>query len=103
MMSAFEQDYNARIDYAPEWDHDTDTLASYLAWKSASTTAHYHNLAVSDFLSPICQFIRDELRHQLSTHSSKVKIPDIQDMRERNKEMQDEIRRLTETVTKLTD
>jgi hypothetical protein len=90
-------------DYTPQWDRDTDTLAGFLTWKSA--THHNENVksTITALLGPICQFVRDELRHQLSTHSSKVKIPDIQNMRERNKEMQDEIRHLTETVTKLTE
>jgi hypothetical protein len=101
--TTFTHDYNGNFDYAPEWDRDTDTLASYLTWKSNFNSAHHHNLAMMDLLGPICQFVRDELRHQLSTHSSKVKVPDIQDIRECNKEMQDEIRHLTETVTKLTE
>ena len=29
-------------DAAPEWDHDTDTLASFLAWRSA--THHIENV-----------------------------------------------------------
>jgi hypothetical protein len=101
--SVFTHDYNGQIDYAPEWDRDTDTLASYLAWKSTFNSAHHHNLTIIDLLAPICQFVRDELRHQLSTHTSTVKIPDIQEIKEHNKEMQDEILRLTETVTKLTE
>jgi hypothetical protein len=101
--TSYTHDYNGQIDYAPEWDRDTDTLASYLSWKSNFNSALHHNLGMTDLLGPICQFVRNELRHQLSTHTSNVKNPGIQDLRESNKEMRHEILRLTQTVTKLTE
>jgi hypothetical protein len=104
ITTSFTQDYNEQFDYTPEWDQDTDTLASYLTWKSNFNSALHHNLTMTDLLSPICQFVQNELQHQLSTHSSNVKISGIQDLRESNEEMRNEILRLTETVlNKLTE
>ena len=51
-------------DFAPEWDHDTDTLASFLAWKSAQHHTERSNNTITALLGPICQFVRNEIRYQ---------------------------------------
>jgi len=50
-------------DAAPEWDHDTDTLASFLAWRSATHHIENVNQTVEALLGPICQFVRAEMKH----------------------------------------
>jgi hypothetical protein len=90
-------------DYAPEWDRDTDTLAGFFAWKSA--VHHNDNLksTITSLLGPICQFVRDEMKHQLANQSTTIAIQALQESREREEETQKQIRHLTETVTKLSE
>jgi len=64
-------------DAASEWDHDMDTLAIFLAWRS--TTHHIENInqTIRALLSQICQFVRAEVKHQLANQSTTVKIPGL--------------------------
>jgi len=74
--------FNPVTGAAPEWDHDTDTLASFLAWRSASHHIENVNQTVEALLGPICQFVRAEMKHQLANQSTTVKIPSLNDIKE---------------------
>jgi hypothetical protein len=89
-------------DFAPEWDHDTDTLASFLTWKSAQHHTESTTNTVTALLGPICEFVRTEVRYQLQKHSINVKLPELQDRKASEAETQKQILRLTETITELT-
>ena len=89
-------------DYAPEWDHDTDTLASFLTWKSAAHHNQQTKRLIDAVLGPMCQFVREELKHQLSNQSTMVRIPGLQDIKTQEAETQEQIRTLTNTVNELT-
>lgn len=91
------------VNYAQEWDHDTDTLASYLSWRIEFEGQESSNKTVDHLLAPICQFVRDEISHQLSQHAVTVRIPGLQEMKERELEMQKHILQLTDTITKLSE
>jgi hypothetical protein len=90
-------------DFAPQWDRDTDTLASFLAWKSAQHHNESSNITITALLGPICQFVRTEVQYQLQKHSFNVKIPGLQEMKDTNVEMQKHILQLTDTITKLSE
>ena len=49
--------FNAELGYAPDWDHDTDTLASSLTWKSELDHTTATNDTTERLLEPICRFI----------------------------------------------
>jgi hypothetical protein len=89
-------------DYAPQWDRDTDTLAGFFAWKSA--THHNENVksTITALLGPICQFVRDEMKHQLANQTTTVSLSVLQDIKKREEETQKHILHLTETITELT-
>ena len=89
-------------DYAPEWDHDTDTLASFLTWKSASHHNQQTKRLIDAVLGPMCQFVREELKHQLANQSTTVRIPGLQEIKNREEETQKQIHTLTHTVNELT-
>ena len=91
------------VDYAPEWDHDTDTLASYVAWKIEFESLQTGNRVTQNLLAPIAEFIRKEVSHQLTQHAVMVRIPDLQEMKDRELEMQKHICTLTDTITKLSE
>jgi hypothetical protein len=95
--------FNHGTNYAPEWDRDTDTLASYLTWTSALHHSEQTNQTGDMLLGPICKFIREELKHQLASQSTTVRIPGLQDIKEHEEETQKQILHLTDTVTKLTE
>jgi len=86
-------------DFAPEWDHDTDTLASFLAWKSAQHHTESSNNTITALLQPICQFVRNEIRYQLKNHSATLQ----REMKIQQMETQKQIRQLTETITNLAE
>jgi len=95
--------FNTELDYAPDWDHDTDTLASFLAWKSELDHTTTTNNTTKRLLEPICRFIRAEMTYQFAKQSVTVKIPGLKEMKERDLEMQKQISQLTNTVTKLSE
>ena len=80
----------------------TDTLAGFIAWKSATHHKEHINHSIEALLGPICQFVRDEMKHQLANQSTTIRILGLQDIRTREEETQKQIHRLTETVDKLT-
>jgi hypothetical protein len=90
-------------DFAPEWDRDTDTLASFLAWKSAQHHTESSNNTITALLGPICEFVRNEVRYQLKKQVVTVKFPGLQEMKDSNMEMQKHILQLTEMITKLSE
>jgi len=94
--------FDAEKDYAPKWDHDTDTLASFLTWKSASHHNQQTKRLIDAILVPMCQFVREELKQQLANQSTTVRIPGLQDIKNREEETQQQIRTLTNTVNELT-
>jgi len=51
------------VDYAPEWDHDTDTLASYVAWKIEFESLQTSNRVTQNLLAPIAEFVRKEVSY----------------------------------------
>jgi len=89
-------------DYASEWDHDTDTLASFLTWKSATHHNQQTKRLIDAVLGPMCQFVCEELKHQLSNQSTTVRIPGLQDIKNREEKTQKPIHTLTNTVNELT-
>jgi len=91
------------VDYAQEWDHDTDTLASYLAWKIEFESTQTINRITANLLAPITEFVRKEVSHQLTQHAVTVRILGLQEMKDRELEMQKHICTLTNTVTKLSE
>jgi len=93
--------FNAELDYAPDWDHDTDTLASFLAWKSELDHTTTTNNSTERLLELICHFIRAKMTYQFAKQSVTVKIPGLKEMKERDLEMQKQISQLTNTITKL--
>ena len=95
-------EFDPKRDYAPEWDHDTDTLASFLTWKSAAHHNQETKRLIDAVLGPMCQFVRKEMKHQLSNQSTTVRIPGLQDIKNREEETQKQIRTLTNTVNELT-
>jgi len=95
--------FNTELDYAPEWDHDTNTLASFLAWKSELNHTTTTNVTTEWLLEPICRFIRAEMTLQFAKQSVTVKIPGLKEMKERDLEMQKQISQLTNTITKLSE
>jgi len=95
-------EFDPKRDYAPEWDHDTDTLASFLTWKSAAHHNQQTKCLIDTVLGPMCQFVREEMTHQLSNQSTTVRIPGLQDIKNREEETQKQIRTLTNTVNELT-
>jgi len=95
--------FNAELDYAPDWDHDTDTLASFLVWKSELDHTTATNDTTERLLEPICRFICVEMTHQFAKQSVTVKIPGLKEMKERDLEMQKQISQLTNTITKLSE
>jgi len=95
--------FNAELDYAPDWDHDTDTLASFLAWKSELDHTTATNDTTERLLEPICRFIRAEMTYQFAKQSVTVKIPGLKEMKKRDLEMQKQISQLTNTITKLSE
>ena len=75
--------FNAEVDYASgDWDHDTDTLASFVAWKSELDHTTATNDTTERLLEPICRFIRAEMTHQFAKQSVTVKIPGLKEMKE---------------------
>jgi len=94
--------FNPTAYAAPEWDHDMDTLASCLAWRSATHHIENVNQTVEALLGPICQFVRAEMKHQLANQSTTVKIPGLQDIKNREEETQKQILTLTNTINELT-
>jgi len=95
--------FNTELDYAPDWDHDTDTLASFLIWKSELDHTTATNNTTEWLLEPICRFIRAERTYQFATQSVTVRIPGLKVMKERDLEMQKQISQLTNTITKLSE
>ena len=79
-----------------------DTLASFLAWRSA--THHIENVSqtVEALLGLICKFVCAEMKHQLANQSTTIKIPGLQDIKNREEEVQKQILTLTNTINKLT-
>jgi hypothetical protein len=94
--------FDPEKDYAPEWDHDTDTLASFLTWKSAAHHNQQTKRLIDAVLGPMCQFVRDEMKCQLANQSTTVRIPGLQEIRDREAETQKQILHLTNTVNELT-
>jgi len=88
-------------DSAPEWNQNTDTLASFIAWRSATQHIENINQTVEALLGPICQFVCAEMKHQLANQSTTVKTLGLNDIKEREAETQKQIHHLTETVNKL--
>jgi len=86
-------------DFAPEWDHDTDTLASFLAWKSAQHHTESSNNTITSLLEPICQFVRNEIRYQLKNHSTTLQ----HEMKNQQMETQKQICQLTATIANLAE
>jgi len=86
-------------DFAPEWDHDTDTLASFLAWKSAQHHTESSNNTITSLLEPICQFVRNEIRYQLKNHSTHLQ----REMKNQQMETQKQICQLTATIANLAE
>jgi len=86
-------------DFAPEWDHDTDTLASFLAWKSAQHHTESSNNTITSLLEPICQFVRNEIRYQLKNHSTTLQ----REMKNHQMETQKQICQLTATIANLAE
>jgi hypothetical protein len=97
------EEWDPQVDYAEAWDHDTDTLASFLAWKTEFETTRSANQTATALMTPICEFVRKEVQYQLSKHSVTVKIPGLQEMKERELETQKHILSLTETINKLSE
>jgi len=95
--------FNAELDYAPDWDCNTDTLASFLTWKSELDHTTTTNDTTERLLELICSFIRAEMTHQFAKQSVTVKIPGLKEMKERDLEMQKQISQLTNTITKLSE
>jgi len=95
--------FNAELDYAPDWDHNTDTLASFLAWKSLLDHTTATNDTIERLLEPICRFIHTKMTPQFVMQSVTVKIPGLKEMKERDLEMQKQISQLTNTITKLSE
>ena len=58
--------FNPMADGAPEWDHNMDTLASFLAWRSATHLIENINQTIEALLGLICQFVHAEMKHQLA-------------------------------------
>lgn len=85
------------------WDKDDDTLASYIARKLESELATQTHKFTSNLLKPICKFTREEIRYQLQQQSITVRLSGLQEMKERDFEMQKQILLLTETVAKLSE
>jgi len=94
--------FNPTADAAPEWDHDTDTLASFLTWRSATHHIENVNQTVDALIGLICQLVRAEMKHQLANQSTTVKIPGLQDIKKRREETQKQILTLTNTINELT-
>ena len=94
--------FNPTADTAPEWDHDTDTLASFLAWRSATQQIENINQTVRALLSLICQFVCAKMKHQLANQSTTVKITGLQDIKNWEEETQKQILTLTNTINELT-
>jgi hypothetical protein len=89
------------IEYAPEFNPDTDTLPSFLAWKIESESYACGRRTTDALLQPLCGFIRNEIRYQLGMHPTTVNIPGLKEMQERELETQKHILHLTETITEL--
>jgi len=53
--------FNHTADAAPKCDHDTDTLASFLAWRSATHQIENIHQTVEALLSLMCQFVRAKI------------------------------------------
>ena len=94
---------NVELDYTPDWDHDANTLASFLAWKSELYHTTATNNTTERLLELICHFIRAEMTHQFAKQSVTVKIPGLKEMKERDLEIQKQISQLTNTITKLSE
>jgi len=94
--------FNHTADAAPKCDHDTDTLASFLAWRSATHQIENVNQTVEALLSLLCQFVRAEMKHKLANQSTTVKIPGLQDIKNWEEETQKQILTLTNTINELT-
>ena len=95
--------FNVELDYAPDWDRDTDTLDIFLAWKSELDHTTATNDTTERLLEPICRFIRAKMTYQFAKQSVTVKIPGLKEMKERDLEMQKQISQLTNTITKLSE
>jgi len=95
--------FNTELAYVSDWDHDTDTLASFLVWKSKLDHTTTTNNTTERLLEPICRFICAEMTHQFAKQSVTVKIPGLKEMKERDLEMQKQISQLTNTITKLSE
>ena len=76
------------VDAAPEWDHDTDTLVRFLAWRSATHHIKNVNQTVEALLSLICQFVRAKMKHQLANQSTTVKISGLNGIKEQEADTQ---------------
>jgi len=63
-----------------EWDYDTDTFASYLSWRIEFEGQESPNKTFDHLLTPDCQLVRNEIRHQLSQHAVTVRIAGLQEM-----------------------
>ena len=79
-----------------------DTLASFLACRPATHHIENINQTIEVLLCLICQFVRAEMKHQLANQSTTVKIPGLQDIKNREEEMQEQILTLTNTINELT-
>ena len=66
--------FSPGADAAPKVDHDTDSLASFLAWRSPTHHIENVNQTVKALLGPICQFVRAEMKHRLANQSTTIKI-----------------------------
>jgi hypothetical protein len=92
---------NPGLDYAPQWDHDTDTLASFITYQLKAEGHNITKQTCDTLLTPICHFVRETIKYQMATHAVTVKIPDLEEMKERELETQKHILHLTETITEL--
>jgi len=76
---------------------------SFLAWKSAQHHTETSNNTITALLGPICEFVGNGIRYQLKKHSITIKLPGLQEMKERELETQKHILQLTETITRLSE
>jgi len=81
--------------------HETDTLANYLAWKIEFKSLETTNRVTENLHIPISKIVHKEISHQLTQHAITIRIPDLQEMKDWELEMQKHICTLTDTITKL--
>jgi hypothetical protein len=91
-----------RVDYAPQWDHDTDTLASFISYQLKAEGHDITKRTCDTLLPPLCKFIRETIQFQLGAISVTIKTPDVEEMKTRELETQKHILHLTETIAELT-